>query len=56
MFGASASFATPISHQTNTLVCGAGDHRFTDSLKIGITLNLVVGAVTCAAIYLLYPA
>ncbi|MDZ5696700.1 SLC13 family permease [Chelativorans sp. M5D2P16] len=55
MLGASASFATPIGYQTNTLVYGAGNYRFSDFLKIGIPMNIIVGAATCAAIYLFFP-
>ena len=54
MIGASASFATPIGYQTNTLVYGAGNYRFSDFLKIGIPMNVIVGVATCTAIYLLY--
>jgi len=54
MFGASASFATPIGYQTNTLVYAAGDYRFADFLKIGVPMNLIVGIVTCVAIAAFY--
>lgn len=53
MFGASASFATPIGYQTNTLVYGAANYRFLDFVKIGVPMNLVVGLATCMAIDIL---
>lgn len=54
MFAASASFATPISYQTNTMVYAAGDYRFIDFVKIGIPMNIAVGLTTCVALSLLY--
>ncbi|WP_205648550.1 SLC13 family permease [Acuticoccus kandeliae] len=50
MVAASASFATPVGYQTNTLVYGAGDYRFSDFMKIGIPMNIVVGLASCLAI------
>lgn len=50
MFAASASFATPIGYQTNTLVYGAANYRFTDFIKIGLPMTFVVGAAACLAI------
>ena len=55
MLGASASFATPIGYQTNTLVYAAGNYRFADFLRIGLVMNVVVGLASCAAIHLIGP-
>lgn len=54
MFGASASFATPIGYQTNTMVYSAGGYRFADFLKIGVPMNITVGLATCVAISMLF--
>ncbi len=55
MIAASASFATPIGYQTNTLVYGAGNYRFTDFLKIGVPMNLIVGLTSSFAISIFFP-
>ncbi|WP_274425803.1 SLC13 family permease [Chelativorans sp. YIM 93263] len=55
MIGASASFATPIGYQTNTLVYGAGDYRFSDFLRIGIPMNIIVGLASVLAIQFFFP-
>ncbi len=39
---ASAAFISPVGHPVNVLVMGPGGYRFTDYLKVGIPLNLVV--------------
>ena len=55
MFAASASFATPIGYQTNTLVYGAGNYKFVDFLKIGVPMNLIVGLTSVTAISIFFP-
>lgn len=54
-FGASASFSTPIGYQTNTLVLGPGGYRFTDYLRIGVPLNLILAIAATVLIPLFWP-
>ncbi len=54
MIGASASFATPIGYQTNTLVYGPGGYRFSDFLRFGVPLNVICAVVTTIAMPLVY--
>jgi di/tricarboxylate transporter len=55
MVAASATFATPISYQTNMMVYGPGGYKFTDFLKIGIPLNLSIGVIASVMIPILWP-
>lgn len=54
MIGASASFATPIGYQTNTLVYGPGGYKFSDFFWFGVPLNILSAVVTTIAVPLLY--
>lgn len=54
-FGASACFASPIGYQTNLLVYGPGNYRFSDYLKLGIPLNILVIVMGSLLIPIFWP-
>ncbi|WP_027872796.1 SLC13 family permease [Spongiibacter marinus] len=55
MMAASASFATPIGYQTNLMVYGPGNYRFTDFFKMGVPLTVLVGVMTLLIVPLVWP-
>jgi di/tricarboxylate transporter len=46
MLGASSSFISPMGYQTNLMVYGPGGYKFTDYVKIGVPLTILVGFIT----------
>jgi di/tricarboxylate transporter len=42
LFGANMSFATPMAYQTNLLVMNAGGYKFSDFMRIGIPLIILM--------------
>jgi di/tricarboxylate transporter len=54
MIGASASFATPIGYQTNTLVYGPGGYTFMDFIRFGVPINVISAIVVTIAVPLMY--
>jgi len=45
--GAVASFLTPIGHHGNLLILSPGGYRFSDFLKIGLPLTVILSVMTC---------
>lgn len=55
MFGASLGFSTPIGYQTNLMVYGPGGYHFSDFLKMGIPLTLLLGGAVLLLIPMIWP-
>ncbi len=55
MIAVSSSFATPIGSPTHMLVYGPGGYRFSDFLKIGLLMNLIILAANILIVNLVYP-
>ena len=51
---ASSAYATPLGYQTNMMVYGPGNYKFTDFIKTGLVINVLVGLVLTTVVYLLY--
>ena len=51
---ASFAFATPIGYQTNLMVYGPGGYRFTDFIRIGLPLQILVGVLAVILLYAVY--
>jgi di/tricarboxylate transporter len=52
---ASSGFATPMGYQTHLMVYGPGGYKFSDYLRLGIPLDLIVMAITVAMVPRLFP-
>jgi di/tricarboxylate transporter len=55
MMAASCGFATPIGYQTNLMVYGPGGYRFSDYVRFGLPLNILVGVVTVLLAPVFWP-
>ena len=54
LFGANMSFATPFGYQTNLLILSAGGYKFSDFMRVGIPLTLVMWIGFSVVLPLLY--
>ncbi|KAB1192633.1 SLC13 family permease [Haloferax sp. MBLA0076] len=55
MFAASTAFMTPVGYQTNLFVYGPGGYKFTDYMRVGGPLQLVLGIVTTIGVAYFFP-
>jgi di/tricarboxylate transporter len=55
MVAASVSFATPIGYQTNLMVYGPGGYHFSDYIKIGTPLTILIGILTIVIVPKVWP-
>jgi len=52
---ASMAFASPVASPVNTLVMGAGGYRFSDYIRAGVPMALIMLVVAVVGIPLLWP-
>jgi di/tricarboxylate transporter len=55
MISVSSSFATPIGSPTHMLVYAPGGYRFSDFLRIGLLMNIIILAANILIVNLIYP-
>ena len=55
MVSVSSSFATPIGSPTHMLVYGPGGYRFSDYMRIGLLMNLIILAANIFIVNIVYP-
>ena len=55
MISVSSSFATPIGSPTHMLVYAPGGYRFSDFMRIGLLMNLIILAANIFIVNIIYP-
>ncbi len=55
LFGANMSYATPFGYQTNLLILSAGGYKFSDFLRVGIPLTILMWLGFSLVLPMLYP-
>ena len=55
MISVSSSFATPIGSPTHMLVYAPGGYRFSDFMRIGLLMNIIILAANILIVNIVYP-
>ena len=55
MISVSSSFATPIGSPTHMLVYAPGGYRFSDFMRIGLLMNIIILAANIFIVNIVYP-
>lgn len=53
--GASSAFLTPVGHESNALVMQRGGYRFSDFMRIGLPLELIILVISVPLILIFWP-
>ncbi len=52
----SSSFTAPLGYQTNLMVYNPGGYKFTDFIKTGLIMNILIGIVVTFTVYFIFYA
>jgi di/tricarboxylate transporter len=55
MYSAAASLSTPLGYPTNLMVYGPGAYKFSDFIKVGLPLNVLLMLVAVYIIPMIWP-
>ena len=55
VFACSTPLLSPVGYQTNLMVYGPGGYRFSDFLRVGVPMNILIGVTTVTVLLLGWP-